>query len=147
MQIRDILGMKGGTIFSIEPEGRLADAVDLMVSNDIGSLVVMREGEMHGMLTFREVLGELKARGGNLGDARVGDVMNRAPITGTPADTVDAVRERMTTNHVRYLPILEDRGLIGVISFHDIAKAVIRQADFENRLLKRYIKHWPEEQQ
>jgi CBS domain-containing protein len=147
MQIRDILGMKGSTIFSIEPEGRLADAVDLMVSNDIGSLVVMREGEMRGMLTFREVLGELKARGGNLGDAKVGDVMNPAPITGTPADTVEAVRERMTTNHVRYLPILEDSGLLGVISFHDIAKAVIKQTDLENRLLKRYIKHWPEEQQ
>ena len=147
MQIRDILGMKGGTIFSIGPEGRLADAVDLMVSDDIGSLVVMSEGEMRGMLTFREVLAELKARGGNLGDAQVGDVMNPAPITGTPADTVDAVRERMTTNHVRYLPIVEDSGLLGVISFHDIAKAVIKQADFENRLLKRYIKHWPEEQQ
>lgn len=146
MQIRDILGMKGGTIFSIEPEGRLAEAVDLMVSNDIGSLVVMRAGEMRGMLTFREVLSELKARAGNLGDARVGDVMNAAPITGTPADTVEQVRSTMTTNHVRYLPILEGGQLLGVISFHDIAKAVIKQTDFENRLLKRYIKHWPEEQ-
>jgi CBS domain-containing protein len=146
MQIRDILGMKGGTIFSIEPEGRLADAVDLMVSNDIGSLVVMQAGQMRGMLTFREVLGELKARAGNLGDARAGDVMNAAPITGAPADTVEQVRATMTTHHVRYLPILEDGRLLGVISFHDIAKAVIKQTDFENRLLKRYIKHWPEEQ-
>jgi len=146
MQIRDILGMKGGTIFSIDPDGRLADAVDLMVSNDIGSLVVMRDGEMRGMLTFREVLGELKARTGNLGDARVGAVMNASPITGTPADTVDEVRETMTENHVRYLPILDQGRLLGVISFHDIAKAVIKQTNLENRLLKRYIKHWPEEQ-
>ena len=89
MQIRDILGMKGGTIFSIEPEGRLAAAVDLMVSNDIGSLVVMRDGEMAGMLTFREVLQELKARAGNLGDARAGDAQRRDragrdPRTGDP---------------------------------------------------------------
>ena len=82
MQIRDILGMKGATIFSITPEGRLADAVNLMVSNDIGSLVVMQNGEMTGMLTFREVLSELNARGGNLGEAHVGDVMIRSPITG-----------------------------------------------------------------
>jgi CBS domain-containing protein len=147
MQIRDILGMKGGTIFSIGPEGRLADAVDLMVSNDIGSLVVMRDGQMAGMLTFREVLEALQARGGNLGDARAGEVMNSAPITGEPSDTVDQVRETMTTNHVRYLPILEQGRLLGVISFHDIAKAVIKQTDFENRLLKRYIRHWPEEQE
>jgi CBS domain-containing protein len=146
MQIRDILGMKASTIFSIEPEGRLAAAVDLMVSNDIGSLVVMRDGEMAGMLTFREVLQELKARAGNLGDARAGDVMNAAPITGAPSDTVEQARETMTANHVRYLPILEQGRLLGVISFHDIAKAVIKQTDFENRLLKRYIRHWPEEQ-
>jgi CBS domain-containing protein len=147
MQIRDILGMKGGTIFSIEPEGRLAAAVDLMVSNDIGSLVVMRGSEMAGMLTFREVLQELNARAGNLGDARAGDVMNAAPITGTPTDTVEHARETMTVNHVRYLPIVDQGRLLGVISFHDIAKAVIKQTDFENRLLKRYIKHWPEEQE
>ncbi len=147
MQIRDILGMKGGTIFSIEPQGRLADAVELMVSNDIGSLVVMEHGEMRGMLTFREVLSELRARAGNLGDAQAGDVMNAAPITGSPADTVEQARETMTTQHVRYLPIVDEGRLLGVISFHDIAKAVIKQTDFENRLLKRYIKHWPEERQ
>ena len=146
MQIRDILGMKDGTIFSIEPDGRLADAVDRMVVNDIGSLVVMRDGAMIGMLTFREVLQELRARAGNLSDARVGDVMNTSPISGTPADTVEQARETMTVNHVRYLPILDAGRLLGVISFHDIAKAVIKQTDFENRLLKRYIKHWPEEQ-
>ena len=146
MQIRDILSMKGSTIFSIDPDGRIADAVEVRVSNDIGSLVVMRDGEMRGMLTFREVLGELKARGGNLGDARAGAVMNVAPVTGTPDDTVDEVRETMTENHVRYLPILEQGRLLGVISFHDIAKAVIKQTNLENRLLKRYIKHWPEEQ-
>jgi len=146
MQIRDILGMKGGVVFSIEPEGRLVDAVERMVANDIGSLVVMREGAMTGMLTFREVLAALRARAGNLGDVRVADFMTAAAITGTPSDTIEQVRETMTTNHVRYLPVLEGERLVGVISFHDIAKAVIRQTDFENRLLKRYIKHWPEEQ-
>ena len=146
MQIRDILGMKGDTIFGIEPEGRVADAVAQMVANDIGSLVVLKDGAMAGMLTFREVLKELSARDGNLGDARVADVMNPAPITGTPTDTVDEVRETMTTHHVRYLPILDGGRLVGVISFHDIAKAALKQSDFENRLLKRYIRHWPEEQ-
>ena len=84
MIIRDILGLKGGTIFSIAPEGLLSDAVKTMVSNDIGSLVVMKEGAMVGMLTFREVLSELNVRGGNLGDAQVGSVMVKEPITGNP---------------------------------------------------------------
>jgi predicted transcriptional regulator len=146
MIIRDILGMKGGKIFSIGPEGLLADAVRTMVSNDIGSLVVMSNGTMIGMLTFREVLGELNARGGNLGDAQAGAVMVKEPITGNPTDSVDHLREVMLNNHIRYLPVTEGEQLLGVISFHDVAKAVIKQTNFENRLLKRYIKNWPEEE-
>jgi CBS domain-containing protein len=146
MIIRDILGMKGGKIFSIGPEGLLADAVRIMVSNDIGSLVVMSNGAMIGMLTFREVLGELNARAGNLGDAQAGAVMVKEPITGNPTDSVDHLREVMLDNHIRYLPVTEGEQLLGVISFHDVAKAVIKQTNFENRLLKRYIKNWPEEE-
>ena len=145
MIIRDILGMKGSTIFSIAPDGLLADAVKTMVSNDIGSLVVMSNGAMVGMLTFREVLGELNARGGDLGDAQVGAVMVKEPITGNPTDSVAHLREVMLSNHARYLPVTERDQLLGVISFHDVAKAVIKQTNFENRLLKRYIKNWPEE--
>ena len=145
MIIRDILGLKGGTIFSIPPEGLLSDAVKTMVSNDIGSLVVMKDGAMVGMLTFREVLSELNVRGGNLGDAQVGAVMVKEPITGNPTDSVDHLREIMLSNHIRYLPVAEGERLLGVISFHDVAKAVIKQTNFENRLLKRYIKNWPED--
>jgi len=146
MIIRDILGLKGGTIFSIGPEGLAAEAVRTMVENDIGSLVVMEAGAMTGMLTFREVLRELNRRGGNLGDVRVGDLMVRDPIVGDPSESVEHLREVMTRNHVRYLPIKEAGVLLGVISFHDVAKAAINQANFENRLLKRYIRHWPEDQ-
>lgn len=146
MIIRDILGLKGGTIFSIEPQGRLADAVETMVSNDIGSLVVMDNGAMIGMLTFREILNELNKRSGDLGDAQVGTVMVKNPIAGNPTDSVDHLREVMLDNHIRYLPVTEGTQLLGVISFHDVAKAVIKQTNFENRLLKRYIKNWPEDE-
>jgi CBS domain-containing protein len=106
----------------------------------------MSNGAMIGMLTFREVLGELNARAGNLGDAQAGAVMVKEPITGNPTDSVDHLREVMLDNHIRYLPVTEGEQLLGVISFHDVAKAVIKQTNFENRLLKRYIKNWPEEE-
>jgi CBS domain-containing protein len=144
MIIRDILNMKGGAIFSAAPDSRVADAVGLMVKNDIGSLVVMSGGRMTGMLTFREVLKALDAQHGNLADLRLQDVMVSDPVCGSPADTLEEVREVMTKNHVRYLPVTEGGKLLGVISFHDIAKAVIKETSFENRLLKRYIKNRPE---
>ena len=141
MIIRDILNLKGSTIFSIAPTGRVSEAVRVMVQNDIGSLVVMESGRMTGMLTFREVLTALDAQRGNLGDLQVGKVMVKEPICGHPDDTLDRLREVMTQNHVRYLPIQESGQLLGVISFHDVAKAVIKETSFENRLLKRYIKN------
>ena len=145
MIIRDILNMKGGQIFSIGPDGLVADAVKQMVAQDIGSLVVMDGGRMTGMLTFREVLQGLDAQGGNLAGMRVKSVMVANPICGSPGDSIDHLREVMTQNHVRYLPVCEGDRLLGVISFHDVAKSVIKETSFENRLLKRYIKNWPEE--
>ena len=50
----------------------------------------------------------------------------------------------MTENRISHLPVMEGDTLLGVISFHDVARACLNAADFENRLLKRYIKHWPE---
>jgi CBS domain-containing protein len=146
MFIRDILNLKGSTIFSIAPAGKVADAVKVMVANDIGSLVVMEGGRMTGMLTFREVLNAIDAHGGDLGALQVGAVMVRDPVCGSPDDSIDHLREVMTRNHVRYLPVREGDSLLGVISFHDVAKAVIKETSFENRLLKRYIKNWPEEE-
>jgi CBS domain-containing protein len=144
MFIRDILNMKGSTIYSIAPDGRVADAVRTMVEHDIGSLVVMEGGRMTGMLTFREVLRALDHQGGNLADLRVSKVMVADPICGEPADTLEHLRQVMTDNHIRYLPVREGERLLGVISLHDVAKSVIKETSFENRLLKRYIKNWPE---
>ena len=148
MIIRDILNLKGNAIFSIAPYGRVADAVAAMVEHDIGSLVVMESDAMLGMLTFREVLRGLHAQHGNLGDLPVSEVMVHEPPVCAPDDSADGVRDRMTQHHVRYLPVVDvvERGrLLGVISFHDIAKAAIKEANFENRLLKRYIKNGPTE--
>ena len=147
MIIRDILNLKGSTIFSIAPDGRVADAVATMVQNDIGSLVVLESegGQMIGMLTFREVLKGLDAQRGNLGDLPVREVMVNDPLVCGLDDTSESVRDLMTQHHVRYVPVMDGGQLLGVISFHDIAKAAIKEASFENRLLKRYIKNWPEQ--
>ena len=144
MVIRDILNMKGDRIFSIAPDGRAADAVKLMVEHDIGSLVVMDGARMAGMLTFREILQGLDAQGGNLADLRVKSLMVAEPVCGSPGDSIDHLRGVMTQHHVRYLPVMDGGQLLGVISFHDVAKSVIRETSFENRLLKRYIKNQPE---
>ena len=143
MLIKEILRVKGSRLLSIPAEGLAVDAVKTMASENLGSLVVMEGGRMLGMLTFHEILQALIKGNGSLGDAVVGDIMVKSPVTAAPDMEVNNLRRTMLETGARYLPVLEDGKLIGVISFRDVAKAVLEEQDFENRMLKGYIKNWP----
>ena len=147
MRVSDILKVKGNTLFTVTPVTALSQAVDTMAEHDIGSLVVMEFGELVGMLTFREIILTLKRNGGSVGTTTIRTVMDDHPITCTPETDVNEVRRMMLEHHVRYLPVMENRTLMGVISFYDVAKAVVEEQSFENRMLKAYIRDWPEEGQ
>lgn len=143
MKVSDILRIKGSTLYTIEPDMPLAEAVLTMSSRDIGSLVVMSHGELVGMLTFREVIQAVAANQMAVGSTVVRTVMDDAPLTCTPETELDEVRRMMLERHTRYLPVMDKRTLMGVISFYDVAKAVVEAQDFENRMLKAYIRDWP----
>jgi len=145
MKVSDILRVKGGTLFTVSPEETLSAALDVMSHHDIGSLVVMAHGELVGMLTFREVIQAIVKNGGSLGPTRVRSVMDDHPLTCTPETDLDEVRRIMLGRHARYTPVVSDRTLMGVISFYDVARAVVDSQDFENRMLKAYIRDWPVE--
>jgi len=145
MKVSDILRVKGGTLYTVPPEEPLADAVRTMAGYDIGSLVVMGHGELVGMLTFREVISAIVANNGSVGNTAVRTVMDDAPLTCTPETEIDEVRRMMLSRHARYMPVLDKRTLMGVVSFYDVAKAVVDSQDFENRMLKAYIRDWPVE--
>jgi CBS domain-containing protein len=115
-----------------------------MTDRDIGSLVVLREGDMVGFITERNILRGMHARGCAPTVIKVSDLMEKEPLVATPDDSVDYARDAMTKSHTSHLVVLEGSRLIGVISFHDVARACLKEASFENALLKRYIKHWPE---
>ena len=139
MQVSEILRIKGTTLYTTAPEARLVDAVKVMDQFDIGSLVVMDRGRMAGIVTFAEVLKALAERGGALGDLPVSAVAVREPPTATPGLDVMDLRRMMLEHHARYVPVLDGTTLLGVISFHDVAKAVYEEQSFENRMLKSYI--------
>jgi CBS domain-containing protein len=144
MKVADILRVKGNTLYTMTPETPLVQAVATMAEQDIGSVVVMEHGELVGMLTFREIINRLHDNNGSLGDIRVRKVMDDGPLTVTPSTDVMEVRRLMLERHARYLPVLDGRTLAGVISFYDVARAVLEEQSFENRMLKAYIRDWPE---
>jgi CBS domain-containing protein len=143
MQLREILRIKGNLLITIAPDGMVSDAVSMMAEKDIGSLVVMSEGDMVGMLTFREVLRALHRSKGSIQGMRVDAIMVKNPRTIAPNVEVDELRSVMLEHHIRYMPVVDGDALVGVLSFHDVARAVLEEQAFENRMLKGYIKDSP----
>jgi len=145
MKVSDILRVKGNTLFTVTPDEPLASAVNVMADKDIGSLVVMEHGDLVGMLTFREVIVALVANGGQVGGTLVRKAMDDHPVTCTLETDLDEIRRIMLERHARYMPVMDKRMLMGVISFYDVAKAVVDSQNFENKMLKAYIRDWPAE--
>lgn len=146
MKVRDILRVKGSTLYTITPEHSLQEAMTLMAEKDIGSLVVISNGLVVGMLTFREVILAINKNGGKVEGTSVYRAMDDGPLICTPETEMDEVRRMMLGRHARYMPVIENRMLIGVISFYDVAKAVVDAQNFENKMLKAYIRDWPEQE-
>ena len=145
MKVSDILRVKGNTLYTVTPEEPLARAIEIMADKDIGSLVVMDHGDLVGMLTFREVILCIVKNAGAVGNVLVRSAMDDHPLTCTSETELDEVRRMMLDRHARYMPVMDQRMLMGVISFYDVARAVVDGQNFENRMLKAYIRDWPVE--
>ena len=146
MKVSEILQVKGKILYTVTPDMPMIEAVASMEMKDIGSLVVMEYGDLVGILTFREVIRALHNNNGNLGTGTVRKHMDDHPLTVTPDTEVNEVRRMMLEKHSRYLPVMDARTLLGVISFYDVARAVLEAQSFENKMLKAYIRDWPVEE-
>lgn len=150
MKIRHILDKKGRQFQSIAPDKLLSDAVSIMMKHRIGSLVVMEGSRLVSIITERDVMYAVAQHpGAALAQVKVRDLMPRALITCTDEDSVDHAMDLMTGNpkkqRIRHLPVVDGDRLVGIISIGDIVHALLTETQFENKLLKNYIKHWPEE--
>lgn len=145
MKVSEMLKVKGDILYTVTPETPLVAAVDLMKDKDIGSVVVIEFGSIAGMLTFREVIKAIDCNKASLGGGIVRSYMVEKPITVTPDTDVNEIRRIMLEKHARYLPVMNGKLLMGVISFYDVAKAVLEAQSFENKMLKAYIRDWPAE--
>ena len=144
MLVSEILAIKGKVLFTIAPNRSIAEAVEIMNEQDVGSLVVFSRGAMVGMLTFRQVLQAVQTGGADWQAMSVDAVMLHNPLVAAPDMEMDELRRLMVEHHQRYLPVMDGTTLLGVVSFHDVAKAVLEEQSFENRMLKNYIRNWPE---
>lgn len=147
MLVSEILAIKGKVLYTIAPTKSIAEAVEILNEQDVGSLVVFSHGQMTGILTFREVLRAVQRSGAEWESVAVEEAMIRAPQTASPNMEMDELRRLMVEHHQRYLPVMDGTTLLGVVSFHDVAKAVLEEQSFENRMLKNYIRNWPADEE
>ena len=138
MHVRDILSEKGKLVHTCAPDDTLADVADLMVGHNIGSLVVMQDDDMVGIVTERDILRACAARR-RLEDTIVEHNMTTDVITASPRDNVETIMGLMTEHRIRHLPILEEDRLVGIISIGDIVKAQHEELTRENYYLMSYI--------
>lgn len=145
LKVSEILQVKGDTLYTASPDSPVSQAVSTMSEQDIGSLVIMEHGMLVGMLTFREII-RLIHKQGSLGDTTIRSVMDDAPVSVTPNTHADEVQRLMLEKHARYIPVLDGPVLMGVISFYDMARAIVSAQQFENNMLKAYIRDWPSDE-
>jgi CBS domain-containing protein len=142
MKIREILVRKGHEVVTIDPERTLAQAIRLLVTRGIGSLVVTGgEGkeDIAGILTERDILRTVDREPDALLRRRVGEVMTQELIVAEPDDDVAYLMEVMTRNRIRHLPVVEGGRLRGMVSIGDVVNALRQDVEAENRYLRDYV--------
>jgi CBS domain-containing protein len=139
MKLRDILQIKGSDVHTIPPSATLQQVINRLVEHNCGSLVVVDQGNMCGIITERDIVRAAASEPQPLDACFVRDHMSIELLTGTPADDISDVMGLMTQHRVRHLPITEGEQLVGIISIGDVVKAQHDRLSMENHYLKNYI--------
>jgi CBS domain-containing protein len=140
MTVKAILSTKGNETVTIEPIASVAAAAKQMADRRIGALVVTNAtGEVVGIVSERDIVRVIAARGGDALDLSVESVMTRKVVSCTEADTVANLMERMTTGKFRHVPVIENGRLIGVVSIGDIVKHRLQEIEHESEAMRDYI--------
>lgn len=143
MKIRDILRTKGTDVVTIGPDTGVPEAMRLLVSHNIGALVVLDGGKIAGILSERDVLRAGAESLERLRTERVRDLMTPLVITATPDDEIAGVMDTLTERRIRHLPVVQGEQLAGMLSIGDVVNALRKDAEDENHFLHAYIEGTP----
>jgi CBS domain-containing protein len=140
MFVSDILTQKGARVFTIAPEASLADAVDMLATRRIGSvLVIDASGNIAGIISERDVVRAISNQGAAAMSLRVAAAMTTEVVICDPDDSIDQVMAVMTSGRFRHLPVVRHGELYGLVSIGDVVKARLEDARHEAEALKAYI--------
>ncbi|MDQ2971560.1 MAG: CBS domain-containing protein [Rhodanobacteraceae bacterium] len=138
-QVKHLLEVKGNAVYTIAAESPVLEAIRSMAERGIGALLVMRDGDLLGIVTERDYARKVILKGRSSRDTPVSEIMTTSPISVDPTATVDECMRLCTDQRVRHLPVTQNGRVTGVVSIGDLVKAVIDDQALEIDHLQRYI--------
>ena len=137
--VETVMSQKKGGIWSISPTATVFDALVLMAEKEIGSLLVMSNGRLVGLISERDYARKIALMGLSSKETPVSEVMTDTPVTVSPRDTVSACMELMTDHRRRHLPVLDGDRVIGVLSIGDLVNWIVKSHEQTIQQLHGYI--------
>ena len=137
--IKQVLDNKGYDVRFIHPEASVFDALKLMAELNIGSLVVLEDEKLAGIITERHYAREVVLKGKTSRGTLVRDIMSTKVDCARPDQSVEECMAMMTARAVRHLPVLEHERLVGIVSIGDMVNSVIEDQRFTIEQLEHYV--------
>jgi CBS domain-containing protein len=138
-RVSEILADKTGDLLTIDADDSVLDAVKQMVEANVGSLLVVVDGSIHGIVTERDYLRRVTLEGRTDAETPVREIMTSPLIVISPETSVDECMALMTDRRIRHLPVVEDGRIVAVVSIGDLVKFQSQQQDFQIKYLTDYI--------
>ncbi|MCQ8782700.1 CBS domain-containing protein [Mangrovibrevibacter kandeliae] len=140
MNVGNILEEKGRDVVTLRPTVTIGEAIGVLAEKRIGAVVLTDEaGEVAGILSERDVVRILAAKGAESFQETVADAMTPKVVTCGEATTLDELMDIMTRGRFRHVPVLQDGRLAGIVSIGDVVKRRIETAEREAEEIRQYI--------
>ena len=138
--VQQLLDKKGREVWSVNPDESVFDAIKKMADKDVGSVVVIDDGNPVGIFTERHYARNVILQGRTSPTTLVGDVMERDVVCVRPEETVEECMAVMTEKRVRHLPVKHQGKLAGNLSIGDLVKSKIADQEFTIEQLVDYVR-------
>jgi CBS domain-containing protein len=139
--VRQLIDRKGRTVFSVDPEDPVLEAIRMMADHHVGALLVMKGDKLEGIISERDYARKVILHGRSSAETPVWQIMSAPVITVSLEQTVQDCMQLMTDRRIRHLPVTENGRVTGMISIGDLVKTVIEDQQQTIEQLESYIHH------
>jgi CBS domain-containing protein len=141
--VKQLLASKPNqALYSIAPKATVFEALQLMAESNIGALLVMDGNKLVGLFTERDYARKIILQGKASASTPIGDVMVEKVAFAKTTQTLEQCMVIMASLRVRYLPVMEDKTVLGILSITDLVREQIADQQFTIEQLEHYIHGW-----